>query len=169
MQVLGILFGAIVVLTSINAMFLTLGALFSNPVERTRAVMDDPEGRTFLLGVVNTLFFVAVIIGLFALGSAIGEPLAFLPMFIGLVVLGWFVIGTSFGLTSLVGVLGERLYSERSHLQKVFLGGSTLILAILVPYVGWYLLAPYILIQSFGAFMSGYFRQRRSNKAVEAG
>ncbi len=169
MQALSILVGAILVLTSINSMFLILGVLFSNPVERTRAVIDDPGGRTFLLGVVNTLFFLAVIIGFGALAGVIGEPAGIVPMLIGLVILIWFIAGTVFGITSLVNVLGERLYSDRPQLQKVFLGGSTLILAVLVPFLGWYFLLPYTIMYCFGAFMSGIFRQRRSDKAVKAG
>ncbi|MBW8010549.1 MAG: hypothetical protein FVQ83_04800 [Chloroflexi bacterium] len=168
MQILGIFFGAILALTAVNAMFLTIGALFSNPVERTRMVIENPQGRTFLLGVVNTLFFIAVIIGMFALGNALGSPLGIIPILIALVALVWLIVGTSFGLTSLVNVLGERLYSERPQLQKVFLGGSTLVLAALVPYLGWILLVSYAIMFSFGAFMSGTFRQRRLNKANEA-
>jgi hypothetical protein len=65
----------------------------------------------------------------------------------------------SFGLAAMSHQLGERIFSSVSVWQQIIWGTVSLSLACAVPFVGWFLLLPYVSFISIGAVILGFFRR----------
>jgi hypothetical protein len=158
---IGLIF--IVVLGGITAVasFSVIRALFPGAVENTRSIVENTTGRAFLIGLVNLLFLGAVSVGFFALGENLGFQLLALP---ALLIMAFLAVGTTIGFTSLVPLVGERLFPEHEEFQRIIRGGAMLLLACLAPYVGWFGLLPYVAVLGLGAFILGSLQRLRSGQ-----
>ncbi|MDH3944816.1 MAG: hypothetical protein OEV06_12045 [Anaerolineae bacterium] len=160
-----ILFGG----AAITAYLVAVGALFPQPVSKLRAVLEDNQGRLFLIGLVNSLFLAAILAGIFFLIQRTGlDVLAAIP---GLLVVGFFFVGVSAGLAGTMQLLAERISPEVSPTRGQLRAAVVLILASALPYVGWLLFLPYVVFSSFGGFVTVLMRHFRSDNAepVEEG
>jgi hypothetical protein len=133
------------------ALFGVLEALFPRTVERTRRVADESPRRALLIGLVNLIFLVAAGFGIGALHNR--SALAFFV----LLAFMFLMIGITLGLAGMVQVVGSRLFPERIGLQRTGWGAGALVLACLVPYVGWFGLLPYLALTGLGAFLLSWF------------
>jgi len=146
------------------ALFSVVEALFPRSVDRTRRVADEAPRRALLVGLANFVFLGAVALGIGALGNR--SSLAFLEL-TTLLVFVLLMIGITFGLAGMVQVVGSRLFPERSKLQQTGWGAGVLVLACLVPYLGWFGLLPYLALTGLGAFILGWFSERSKGVPVE--
>jgi hypothetical protein len=158
-QGIGMLVLVIVVGTSLVALFAVMGVLFTRTLERTRAAVEELPARSFLIGLVNVLFLLAIILGLGALRNSMGP--SYLDLLVVLI-LALLAVGIAVGLAALVQVVGERLLPDRSSLAQRIWGAVALVLACLTPYVGWFGLLPYLALTGLGAFILGWLGGRAS-------
>jgi len=158
-QGIGMLVLLIVVGTSLVALFAVMGVLFPRTLERTRAAVEELPARSFLIGLVNVLFVLAIVVGLGALRNSMGP--SYLDL-LALLVLAILAVGVTFGLAAVVQAVGGRLLPGRSQLAQRTWGAVALVLACLTPYVGWFGLLPYLALTGLGAFILGWLGGRAS-------
>jgi len=76
-----------------------------------------------------------------------------------LVILAFLTVLLSLGLTGMVNVLGERLFSDMSLWKRNIWSAVILCFACALPFVGWFLLLPYISFVGIGASILGFFQR----------
>ena len=153
MLLLVVLLGAAVV-----ALLAAVGALFQRLVGNGRQAAERMPGRSFLLGLVNTLFLGAITLAFAGLGENLGVPVLFLP---GLAALALLAAGATLGLAAVVELLAGRLFPARAGLGRTARAGAVLYLACLTPFVGWFALLPYAVMLGLGAVILGLFGGHR--------
>ena len=161
-QVIAIIFIAIGVGISLVAFFTVVNALFGNLVTRIEEKSDESPGRSFFLGLLNTAFIAVLSLALWSIAENSGIGLIAVP---SLILLALFAIGVIFGGTALVRTIGKRLYPDREERTQMLWGSLISVLACTVPYIGWFLLLPYLLLRGFGAFLmtlTAAYRARRA-------
>jgi hypothetical protein len=137
------------------ALFLVTGYLFPMRMDRIQSIVTNIPGRSFLLGLVNTLFFAALILGFVALGDAFG--LQWISIF-AILLLTIYLIALIFGLVGMVKMIGIRLSGSTDSNRQVIFGAMVLIFACLTPFIGWFILFPYIGLTGVGAFVISIFK-----------
>jgi len=167
MEILGILLLVPLSGITIIALFAALTLLFPAPIEKTRLTLENGLGRSFLLGLVNFIFF-AALAGLFGwLAQPTGSLLSgVLMLLVGLIVFG-LAIFAIFGLTAFANVLGERMGSGKTPFTSILRGGILLLLAGLAPYVGWFIFTPLVLLVGLGATISTLVHKRDRASSTE--
>ena len=151
----------IIVLLTIGlaAYFLVIGALFSKRVAKTQRVINQMTGRSFLVGLVNFLFFGVIAVILFSVADNAGGAIRVILTVPALLITALLILILSFGLAGMVTVLGERILPEHSFLKKSVWGTVILTFACALPFVGWFLLLPYTGLVGFGAVILGFFQR----------
>ena len=147
----------LVILSSIClvALFIVVGLLFPKRVEKSMRAGKEMPGRSFLLGLVNTLFIAALILGFTALSEATGAE--FISIFVVILMMIYVIIFT-FGLTSMVQTIGLLFAPNHSPQRQFFFGAVILILACLTPFIGWFGFFPYIGLTGVGAFVIASYK-----------
>ncbi|MGH2607228.1 MAG: hypothetical protein ACRDG5_11620 [Anaerolineales bacterium] len=139
------------------ALFVALGAFFPRRIERTRREADGSPGRSFLIGLVNTVFLVALIVALQGAGSGmLGGVLRALVFALAALA----IVAATFGLASMVELAGERLFPKTNPMPRTIGGAAVMILACLTPYLGWFGFFPYVALRGLGAFLLGWWTGR---------
>ena len=130
------------------AMLLTIAALWPQRSRRVRACLESSPIKSILVGLVNYVF-----VGAIAILFLNMEPLAV----VGLILLAVLAAGSLVGLSAISESLGERLYDLRAQrtnrYSHLIAGGSTLYLAALLPFLGWFVLIPGLFVAGLGAFV----------------
>ena len=104
----------------------------------------------------NTVF---ISIFAFGLGSlAENAPILYVPTF---AIYGCFLIGLLFGLTAFIQILGLRLFPDTPPVKRDIKSGSILLLTGLLPFVGWFLLFPYVICLAVGGVILALFQNRK--------
>lgn len=154
-------FTLIIILLTITfaSYFLVIHALFTNRVGKTQSVINQTPGRSFGLGMVNALFFGAIAFVLLSIAENTGAFIKGLLTIPALLSLTFLIILSSIGLTSMVKVLSERIFPDLTSWKQIVWGSAVLCFACALPFVGWFLLIPYILFISIGAAILGFVRQ----------
>jgi hypothetical protein len=57
-------------------------------------------------------------------------------------------------------IMGEQLAPARSEVQQIAAGSVLLILSSLTPFLGWFLLLPYLCFRGVGGLVLGIFRRK---------
>jgi hypothetical protein len=141
------------------AYFLVIRTLFPRRVAKTRSIAETMPGRAFAVGLVNVLFFGTIAFILVAILSnfegqgAIQAILAIPTLFF----IGILAIGLSFGLAGMVELVGERLAPAQTAFRRTLWGTLAISLAGSIPFIGWFLLLPYVELVGLGAFIMGLF------------
>lgn len=150
-----IIIGGVVTLV---ALFTVLSLLISGVANQTRTVMLEHPVRSFLVGLLNFMFSAAVTGLLAQLGGrwvSVFEVLAFL-------ILGWLVVLALVGTTGIINLLRERMGSGgQSNMRGTILASLLLVLGMLVPFVGWFVFTPIVLLTGLGAALFTLFRRER--------
>jgi hypothetical protein len=152
---------------------LLLAALLPRVVRRSKQALERSPWRAFFIGLANYLFLGGISLVLLNI-----EPLAWLGLLIAAGLLGVTGLGMS-GLASLVGERLARLSGGQtqlppleggteggiSPLKQLIWGSVVLELASLLPLLGWFLLAPILLMVSFGAAILAW--RNRGNEGMD--
>jgi len=145
---LGLLVLLVIVGLCLIALMAVLAALFPKATEQSRAAALASPRRAFFIGLTNYLLLGGISLLLFSIGND-------LISVIGLVIVIFLSAVSAIGLTGVVTLIGERLaeMGERqiSKLKQVVIGTLALALAGLLPFFGWFLVIPIVLMVSFGA------------------
>ena len=141
------------------ALLASVAILFPRPVEKTRDILAASFGRSFLLGLVNFLFFGAITALLVRFArDAHGLITAILALVALLLALALTVFSL-LGLSALTSLAGERIGEGTSLFRRHLRGSLLLVLAGLTPYIGWFAFAPLVLLTSLGAGIQAWFRK----------
>lgn len=139
---------------SIVALLTLLPFLLPRRVARTRDVIQATPGRAFLIGLANALFFL-VIAAILAQGGEGGGLLA-------LIILLALLALAAVGLAGLVMLLRDRIYPHAADTAGLSLTVRTavlLTLAALVPFLGWFVLTPLLLLLALGAALTAFVKR----------
>ncbi len=134
---------------TLAALLATLIYLLPQRVSRARHALQRAPGRAFLVGLANALFF-GILAALFSQGGDLGGLLALLIL-LALLALA------AIGLAGTLLLLRERIYAPApSTLAVTLKTGLLLIAAALAPIIGWFVLAPILLLVGLGAALLGW-------------
>jgi hypothetical protein len=144
---------------SLFGFFTVMNILFSKQVSKAQSILQQTYDRSFWIGLVNVLFFLPVALLLFSLGDITTGPLKAIITIPALFLLAVLLGLASFGLLSIVNIIGERIMPDQTLLKRTFSSTLLLSLACALPFVGWFLLLPYVLIIGVGAVILGFFQK----------
>lgn len=156
MNIIGMILVALAMALGLVSFFSVLGMFFPRRIAKVKKVLEEQPKRAFWVGLVNALFFTAILVGLFAIGQRVGGPI--LPV-IGLIILLFPALSTVFGLAGLVQFAGERLAPERNELWRTGWGALAIGLASALPFLGWYAMLPFLIVMGLGAFVTSLFQK----------
>lgn len=156
-NVLGALLLTVLTSASLIGLLAALRALFPAALRRSIETVTLMPGRALLVGFVNVFFISALTIGLYALGQGLGGGLLMLP---GLLLSAFGLALLAFGLATTAQLLGERLFPSRGVAGRAMFGSLVLILASLVPFAGWFVFLPYVILTGVGAFILAMLASR---------
>ncbi len=133
---------------SLAALLLVLTGLLPSISRGSQMALVRFPRRAFLIGLVNYLFLGGISLALTQIGEGLTDVIAlFLLLLLAAV--------TVLGLTGTVGFLGQRLSElgsrPASPVRQLVWGTLALVLAGVFPVLGWFLLAPTLLLLSFGS------------------
>jgi hypothetical protein len=158
-DIFGLALAIVIGVITVAAFFTTLAALFPDRVAKVRAVAARAPGRSFLLGLINAVFFIAVILGLQALADSTEFGLFSVP---ALVLFAFLCIAALFGLAGVAQLVGERILPERGHYARLAAGAVVVGLGCALPFVGWFALLPYVVGLGLGAFVLSFIETPRA-------
>ena len=155
------IFVVVLLLTlSLSAYFLVINALFALRIAKTRTIIQTVPGRSFGIGLVNFAFFAVIAIVLISISEKIGngffKGVIMLPALISIALL---TIMLSLGLTAMSNHIGEKITSDAISWKQTVWGTVCLSFACALPFVGWFLLLPYVGLVGIGAFILGLFHR----------
>jgi len=159
METFTIILLSILALITLVASFIFFRGLFPIRVSKIQATLENNWKRSFWLGLLNTILITIFVFGFGSLGN--GSPLFYIPAF---AMYGVFLIGLLFGLAAFVQILGERLFANLDPVKRDVKAGSVLLLTSLLPFVGWFLLFPYVISLSFGAVVITLLQDRKKKE-----
>jgi len=161
-DIAGVFFATVLLTIGLAAYFLVVGALFAGRVARAQRLIDQTQGRSLWIGLVNFLFFAVIAVGLFSLSEKAGVVLRTVLLVPALLITAALAAGLSFGLTGMANLLGERIFpaqAEGAAWKKISWGTILLAFACAVPFAGWFLLLPYIGLTGFGAVILSFLKR----------
>lgn len=129
---------------SLIALVLLTNALFPNLITRARANAERMPLRSFVVGVVNFIFFGLIVL---ALLSGAAEIAKLFGLVIGTLLLGFLALG----LTAMARLVGERVAANQGNIRQLIVGTALVEFAALVPLVGWFLVPLLVLMTGLGA------------------
>jgi hypothetical protein len=159
METLFIILISVLSLITLIASFLLFSGLFPEKVQKIQATLTNNWKRSFWIGLSNTILITIFVFGLGSLGGSYG--LFYIPAF---GIYGAYLIGLLFGLTAFVGYLRGRLFPNISPVKGDIRAGAVVLLSSLLPFIGWFLLFPYLISLSVGSVIITIFQR---NKATE--
>ncbi len=154
----------VVVFIMTVSFFIVVGVLLPGSVKTSRGHFEKTPGRAFQTGLIYVLVLLALFAGSVTLVRSTG--LGFLNL-IPLLVMLVFAYGAVVGLTAVSQSVGERAYPDHKAYQKNAYGAALVILASAIPYLGWAILFPYLLISGFGAAAIAFNESRKQKKTAK--
>jgi hypothetical protein len=153
---------AVILLTiGLVAYFLVVNALFPQRIAKTKSMIHSMPARSFGIGVVNFVFFAVIALVLFSVAENAGPFIRGILTIPAVVILAALTIVLSMGLTGMSNLIGERIFPDSSAWKQTLWGTVSLSLACALPWVGWFLLFPYVGFAGIGAVILGYFQRER--------
>lgn len=143
--------------------FTVMNVLFPKRVSRTQNILQQTPSRSFWLGLVNVLFFLPIALLLLSLSDITTGPLKAIITIPALLLLATLMGLASFGLLSIVNIVGEQIMPDQTLLKRTFWSTLVLSLACALPFVGWLLLLPYVLIIGVGAVILSFFQRETTS------
>lgn len=144
---------------ALSAYLLVVGALFASRVEKTQASFALTPGRSFGLGLVNFLFFGLIAFVMLSLAERTGSFVKGILTVPALLILAFLSILLSVGLAAAVQHLAGRLFPDMPNWKRNLWSSAILCVACALPFVGWFLLLPYVAFTGIGATILGFFQR----------
>ena len=149
----------VLLLVGLSAYFLVLNALFAPRIARSKSIIQSMPARSFGLGLVNFLFFAVIALVLLSVAENAGSVIKAILTIPALIILAFLAVILSFGLAALSNLVGERTFPELPAWKQMLWGTVCLSLACSLPFVGWFLLLPYVGFVGIGGLIVGFFQQ----------
>lgn len=151
----------ILLLVGVSACFLVLNALFSARLTRTKTIAQSMPGRSFGSGLVNFVFFAVIAMALLSVAESAGPFIKGILRISAVLILIVLSIVLSFGLAGMSNLIGERIFPDFPAWKQSLWGTVCLALACALPFVGWFLLLPYVGLIGIGAVILGFFQRNQ--------
>lgn len=139
---------------TLAALLVLLPALLPGRVARAQQLVQNRPGRSFVIGLVNALFF-GVLILIFSQGGDLGSLIALMILLVLLAV-------TAVGLAGINQIVQGRLYPNDGGVKVGLKTAVLLIAGGLVPLLGWLVLTPIMLLISLGAGIITLVRRKKA-------
>ena len=142
--------------------FITLvGRLFTTPVTYSAEAIKASLWKPFLIGLVNAVFFIllAALMFNFARSQLSGLPAGLVAM-IALAIFAALGILESIGLSGFSYWLEEQIANSERTLASSLRTTLLLVLACMAPFVGWFLLTPFVIATALGAAIQTVLRRK---------
>jgi hypothetical protein len=159
-EILTISLAVIVLTINLVPFFIVFGALFPARTAKTIEVAARLPGRSFVIGMVNFIFFLVLALALFSLSERVDGLLKVILMLPALAIAVILSIMLSLGLDSMAALVGERIAPTQPTWLRTLWGTLLLGLGSSVPLLGWFLLLPYAAWVGMGAFIIGFFQKQ---------
>ncbi len=143
------------------AYFLVVSALFPQRIAKTKSMIQSMPARSFGIGVVNFVFFAVIAVVLFSVAENAGPFIKVVLTIPATIILACLGIVLSMGLASISNSIGERIFPDLSVWKQILWGTVCLSLACALPFVGWFLLFPYVGFTGIGAVILEYFQREK--------
>ncbi len=156
-NMLALLFGGGITLTSF---IILIGKLFPLPVTLSADAIKASWWKPFLLGLVNAVFFILAASLMFNYARGLSGLFAGVVAMLALAILAALGILGSIGLSGFNFWLEERITNGDHTLTTSLKSALLLVLACMAPFVGWFLLAPFVIATSLGAAIQFVFRRK---------
>jgi hypothetical protein len=163
MELLPLFFGSALVLVTGTAVILVFIGFFPGFTAQGAATVEQSPRWTLLVGLINAFFFGTITLILFALGQNVSE-IFYLPTLLFLLGL---MVGVLFGLSGLTALLGERLWPDKQPTIRYIYAATLLVLAALMPFVGWFVLLPGLLVMALGVCLLVLLDRFRQGRPLE--
>jgi hypothetical protein len=147
-------------LVCLPALFFVQEALLPGLSARSRARLAQAPRRSFLIGLINGVFF-------FVLAALLGNSGVGLLALLGMLLLATLVFLSVIGFGAVAGTVGRRLFElwarPASAGAQMLIGSVTLEALIFIPFVGW--LTLFVLgTGGFGAALLALWRRRGAQR-----
>ena len=165
-KILFILFAGVTLIALLG----TVDLFLAKPVTRARQKLETSPVKSFLVGLINILFWFVILVLWFVWTQYKGGP-DIMVYVIGtalaiLVLIGVIIPGVP-GLAALAQLTGFRFNGSASSLGQDLRGGLLLVLACLTPYVGWFIFTPALLSTAIGAGLLTFFQREIKTPVVK--
>jgi hypothetical protein len=161
-----------IILASVTLIALlgTVGLFLPQPVESARQKLEVSPAKSFVVGMINLVFWFVILVFWFEWTQFNGGPdvMAFLiGTALGILLIIGLIIPGIPGLVAMARLTGKRWNASASLLGQDLRGGILLVLACLVPYVGWFIFTPALLSTAIGAGLLTFFQPKPKTPAIE--
>lgn len=161
-DILRLFFITILMTIGLAAYFLVVNALFPQRIAKTKAIIQSMPARSFGIGLVNFVFFAVIAMVLLSVAENTGPFVRGILIIPAVIILVFLAIVLSFGLTGMANFIGERIFPDVSTWKQTLWGTVSLSLACALPFVGWFLLLPYVGFVGIGAVILGFFQREKA-------
>jgi len=144
---------------SLAAYFLVINTLFTSRVEKAQHIIGQMPWRAFGVGLVNFLFFGVIAIALFAIAENAGGLIRGILTIPALLITVMLAALLSIGLAGMVNIFSEKIFPDINNWKRNIWGSAILCFACALPFMGWFLLFPYLGLMSVGAVILGLFQR----------
>ena len=160
-DIIRLLLVVILLTIGLAAYFLVVNALFPQRIAKTKSMIQSMPARSFGIGVVNFVFFAVNALVLLSVAENAGPFIKGILTIPAVVILASVIIVLSMGLAGMSNFIGERIFPDLSMWKQTLWGTVCLSLACALPFVGWFLLFPYVSFAGIGAVILGYFQREK--------
>ena len=150
----------LLLIAGLVAYFLVLSALFAPRLMRTTSIAQSVPARSLGLGFVNFSFFAVIALVLLSIAENAGPFVRGILTIPPLIILAALAVGLSLGLAAMSNLIGERIFPDLPAWKQILWGTVCLSLACALPFVGWFLLLPYVGLVGIGAVILGFMPNR---------
>jgi len=157
------LFLALILLTTgLSAYFLVLNALFPQRIAKAVSNIQSMPARAFGIGLVNFIFFAVIAGVLLSVAENAGPFIKGILTIPAIAILAFLTIVLSLGLAGMSGLIGARSFPDASGWKQTLWGTICLAFASALPFVGWFLLLPYVSFVGIGSVILGFFQREKT-------
>jgi len=141
--------------------FITLvGRLFTTPVTYSAEAIKASLWKPFLIGLVNAVFFILLAALMFNYARSLSGLPAGLVAMIALAIFAALGILESIGLSGFSYWLEGQITNSERTLTSSLRTTLLLVLACMAPFVGWFLLTPFVIATALGAAIQMVLRRK---------
>lgn len=153
---------------TLMAFLIAIGLLLPGFTNLTAQVLRTMPGRSFLLGLVNTLFLGIIGVVIVQIGQSIGGFFGGVFGLVGLSVLLVLLGLGALGMAGMTWLMHQRLYGDAAAALPTLLRTTLIFIsALFAPIFGWFILLPLAFSTSLGATLIALIQQVRSGKRNE--
>jgi len=160
MEIIGSILVILAGVVTLMALLTFINLMLPEMVQQAGRRMEAHLLRSFLVGLVNLLFFGAIAVLCAWLAQQVMPAAAAAFILASALMVLALVCFILVGLAALARLLGERLGGSKTPLSSLLRGALLLILSCLAPFVGWYLVTPLVFMAALGAVILSLFRRR---------